>query len=394
MAVFLAMAPWFAAAAAASWLADQGGLDGVGQGWLTGAVQLGFVLGTLLAAFLNVADVIPARILFGVSALLAAGVNLLTLGAGDVGVILMSRGLTGFFLAGVYPPAMKMAATWFDRSRGMAIGVVVGALTLGKALPFLFLDGLVWEDGMALGGGQAIRWTSLAGLVGGLLILGFWRVGPHPFPHRPFALGRVWEVLRHRPTRLAIGGYVGHMWELYTMWALIALFFQFYLGEMRPGDASVQGFAPLLTFAVIGVGGLGAVFAGIWADRIGRIRIAVGSMAISGLCALGVGWIVSAPVWLMVAVTLVWGVAIVADSAQFSALVTEVAPPHAVGTALTLQTAIGFLVTVVSIFVGTTVADRWGWGPAFSLLAVGPALGIVAMWRLHRSDHVAPGRRA
>ena len=381
VAVFLAMAPWFAAAASASWLADRHQLGPSAVGWLTGSVQMGFVVGTLLAALLNLADLVPVRTLFGFSALLAAVANLVALGVEDVSLLMVSRGFTGFFLAGVYPPAMKMAATWFRQWRGMAIGVVVGALTLGKAIPFLFLDGVAEASPM---GGEAIRWTSLAGVFGGLLIIGLWKVGPYPFPRRSFDLGRVLDVLRHRSTRLAILGYVGHMWELYTMWALIALFFQAYLSGQGSLPGETASMAALFTFCVIGVGALGAIWAGVWADRVGRIRVTVAAMAVSGLCALALGWLSAAPLWVVGSVAVIWGVSIVADSAQFSALVTEVAPPHAVGTALTLQTSLGFLVTVLSIWIGAQVADHWGWGPAFSLLAIGPFVGIVAMLRLRK----------
>lgn len=168
------------------------------------------------------------------------------------------------------------------------------------------------------------------------------------------------------------------MWELYAMWALAAPFFL----HLFRGHAHGTELAAAAGFSVIAAGAAGCVLAGAWADRLGRERVAIAAMVVSGSCALAVGWMTSAPAWLVVAVALVWGFAVVADSAQFSALVTEVAPPDAVGTALTLQTSLGFLLTVSSIWLATEVSTRAGWGPAFSLLAAGPALGIVATLRL------------
>jgi MFS family permease len=177
------------------------------------------------------------------------------------------------------------------------------------------------------------------------------------------------------------------MWELYAMWTLAALFFQELFTRRGHAPPTALALSALTGFAVIGMGALGSVLAGTWADRLGRERITIWSMAISGACSLVIGWMTAAPVWLVVGLALIWGFAIVADSAQFSALVTEVTPPQAVGTALTLQTSAGFLLTAGSIWLATEVSSRFGWGPAFSLLAAGPALGIVAMARLRRLRH-------
>jgi MFS family permease len=373
LAVLLAMSPWFTASAAGDTLREGLGLTRGQVSWLTGAVQIGFVVGTLTAAILNLADIVPSRMYFAACALLAAGANGLLLIPTGFEALLVLRFLTGFFLAGVYPPAMKMAATWFRSGRGMAIGTVVGALTLGKAAPFLLRAG----GGGALGG---VVWgASLAALAGGLLVFALYRDGPAPFPRRAFQWGLVGTVLRHRQTRLATWGYLGHMFELYAMWSAIILFFGVHL-QGRVGDPAST--AALLTFWVIGVGGVGAVAAGVLADRVGRERVAAGAMAMSGAVALTLGWLVGAPTWLVVGLALVWGVTVVADSAQFSALVTEVAPPHAAGTALTLQTSLGFLLTTVTIQGVPWVAESVGWGPAFALLAPGPMVGIWAMARL------------
>jgi MFS family permease len=378
VAVLLAMSPWFTASAAGDLFRVRLGLSTSELAWLTGAVQVGFVGGTLVAAVLNLADIVPARRYFAVSAILAAASNAFLLLPSDYLPLLVGRFLTGFFLAGVYPPAMKMAATWFRTARGMAIGTVVGALTVGKAAPFLLRAGGQGEGLLVILG------SSLAGVVAGGFILFLYRDGPFPFPRRPFRWDLVGQVLRHRPTRLATWGYLGHMWELYAVWAAISLYFFDVLtgGGVIPAEAGAS--AALLAFLVIAVGGPGAVAAGVAADRWGRERVASLAMAVSGSCCLLAGWLVGAPPALVLVVGLIWGFSVVADSAQFSALVTEVAPPHAVGTALTLQTALGFALTAVSIWLVHWSYESWGWGLSWLLLAPGPALGIVAMVRLRR----------
>jgi MFS family permease len=379
------MSPWFSAAASGPALAARHGLGAGGQAWLTGSVQLGFVAGTLVAAVLNLADLVPSRWYFGVSALLAAAANLLILVAPDAVVLLGARAATGFFLAGVYPPAMKMAATWFREQRGMAIGAVVGALTVGKAAPFLLFRGDAVADSLA--GTWGVMAATVAALAGGVAILLAWRDGPHAFSRRPFRWGLVGDVVRHRPTRLATWGYLGHMWELYAMWSAVAVFLAAHqVARLSPGLPSEPGTwgVGVVAFLVIASGGLGAVGAGMLADRLGRERVAAWAMLASGTMALTVGWLVGAPSWIVVPLLLAWGITVVADSAQFSALVTEVAPDHATGTALTLQTSLGFALTSLSIWVVPVVAEVAGWGWAFALLAPGPLVGILAMRALAR----------
>lgn len=382
-AVLLGMCLWFTATAVAAELQAHWQLTAAQTGWLTTVVQLGFVAGTAIAAFLNLADVVPARRYFAVSALLAAGANAALLVVDSYIPALVCRFFTGFFLAGVYPPAMKMVATWFAPAggnrptrRGLAIGVVVGGVTVGKALPYLLraFESLTYQS--------VLVGTSLAAVLAAVLVAATYRDGPHGFPRRPFEWGLVGTVIRHRETRLAIAGYLGHMWELYACWALLASFFyEFFQGRgataMQAGTRS-----GLVAFGAIAMGGLGSVMAGQWADKLGRARITIWSMAVSGACALVIGWLTFLSPWVLVCLALVWGFAVVADSAQFSTIVTEVAPAHAVGTALTLQTSLGFLLTAFSIWLTIEVAGAIGWGPAFSMLAVGPALGIWAMGRL------------
>ena len=370
------MSLWFTASAVSPQLAQIWDLTASQAGWLTTTVQIGFVAGTAVAAALNLADILPDRPYFTASALLGALANAAIIAAPGYETALALRFLTGFFLAGVYPPAMKMIATWFRSARGLAIGTIVGALTVGKATPYLvhaFAEASVpFVVGTASAG---------AALAAALVFVGY-RPGPYPFERRPFSWQLVPTVLRHRPTRLAIYGYLGHMWELYAMWTLIAAYFvQVFLAA---GSERAVPLGDVAGFLAIAAGGVGSVVAGRWADRWGRERVASAAMVVSGACALVAGWLVGLSPWVVVPLGLVWGFAVVADSAQFSALVTEVAPAHAVGTALTLQTSLGFALTAGSIWLTIELVETAGWGPAFALLAVGPAFGIWSMWRLER----------
>jgi MFS family permease len=236
----------------------------------------------------------------------------------------------------------------------------------------------------------AVILTTTAGaLVSAGLVALFYRDGPEPFERRAFSWGLVGDVVRDRRTRLAIGGYLGHMWELYAVWVGASLFFHDYFAR-GGGSAAAQALhAGLAAFGLIAAGGAGAVLAGKWADRLGRENVTIASMAVSGACCLVMGWLLAAPVWIVLPLALLWGFAVVADSAQFSALVTEVGLKHAVGTALTLQTSLGFLLTAGSIALLIDVQARFGWGIAFSMLAVGPAFGISQMLRLRTARRVA-----
>lgn len=370
------MGVWFSASAASPRLAELWGLTASQAGWLTGVVQLGFVAGTALAALLNLADLVPNRAYFAVSAVLAAGANAALVTADGYGSALGLRFLTGVFLAGVYPPAMKMVATWFRSARGLAIGTVVGALTVGKATPYLLraFPSLDWRE--------VVLAASVGALGAALLVAVGYREGPFPFARRPFAWGLIGQVARNRPVRLAVYGYLGHMLELYAAWTFVSVFFADFFAGRGASELAAEGRAGVVGFAMIAAGGAGSVLAGRWADRLGRERITIWAMAVSGICALAIGWLLRAPAWLAVIVAVVWGFSVVADSAQFSALVTELAPEHAVGTALTLQTALGFFLTSLSIAAVPHLRDAGGWPLAFGLLAIGPALGILAMRRL------------
>ena len=376
LAELLGMSLWFAGSAVAPQFQERWALTASQVGWLTTAVQLGFVAGTAFVAVLNLADIVPSRLLFAVAAVLGALSNaaLLTV-AGFPGAVL-TRFLCGFCLAGVYPPAMKMIATWFKARRGLAVGAIVGALTVGKATPYLVhaIPGATVETIILAG--------SISAVIAALLVLTGYRDGPYPFPPRPFTWSLVRTVVSQRQWKLATGGYLGHMFELYSYWAWIPAFLAASALAGSDAGAADPGAVSLLAFGTIAIGGLGCVWGGLVADRIGRERLVMIAMATSGACALLIGFAFGASWWLLAPIALAWGFFVIADSAQFSVLVTESVPTHAVGTALMVQTSLGFLLTTVTIQLVPPVVDAVGWQWAFPLLAVGPAAGIAAIRRL------------
>lgn len=379
----LAMGLWFGVSAVAPQIVAEWRLDGRAVSWLTLAVQLGFVAGTLVSATLNLPDIIRPRHLVALCAILGAAANaLLAWGVSSLGPALILRFLTGVFLAGVYPPGMKLIATWYRSGRGFALGVLVGALTLGKASPYLVnaFGSANWRINVGTASGLA--------LVAAVLVERFVREGPHALPNQPFDITQVTRVFSNRGVRLANFGYFGHMWELYAMWAWAPV--------MIRASLEVSGDSPRLaevaSFVVIGSGAVGCVAAGLLADRIGRAEIASAAMAISGACCIVTGFFYGGSAWALLLIAAVWGASVVADSAQFSACVTELGDPRYMGTALTLQTCIGFLITTVSIGIMPRAVELLGWRFAFSILAVGPILGIIAMLKLRATTATQPIR--
>ncbi|MGH8496838.1 MAG: MFS transporter [Gammaproteobacteria bacterium] len=391
IAVLLVMALWFSASAVLPQLIAEWQLDAAGQSWMTMSVQIGFVVGALASASLNLPDRYDLGHLIGVSAFAGAAANaaIVLLEPGVPGVLAL-RFATGACLAGVYPPAMKLVATWTKSDRGLWVGVLIGALTLGSAAPHLF-------NGMDLFGSRGMPpWPNVllaaSGLAacGGLLAFGL-RPGPWLGGVAPFAWRHAARAWRNRPVRLANYGYLGHMWELYAMWTWVPLLI---IASYREAGWTMQA-ARLSGFAVIGIGAAGCVLAGILADRLGRTTITISSLAVSGSCAVAAGFAFPYPEWLT-ALCLLWGFAVVADSAQFSAAVSELADPRYVGTNLTLQTSVGFLLTLLTIHMIPPLVDRVGWQYAFIVLALGPIFGIRSMLRLRalpEAAAMASGRR-
>jgi MFS family permease len=375
VAILFAMALWFGVSAVAPQIAKEWRLDAGATAWLTLAVQLGFVAGTLISATINLADIIRPRYLIALCAILGATANAaLALGAHGVKSAIVLRFITGACLAGVYPPGMKLIATWFREGRGVALGVLIGALTLGKASPYLInaVGSSNWRVNVLI--------ASILAAFSAVLVLALVREGPYALPNQPFDITQAGRVFANRGVRLANFGYFGHMWELYAMWTWAPVMIRASLAVS--GDRPV--YAEIASFVMIGAGAIGCVIAGRIADRVGRPLVAGTAMAISGACCIAVGFLYGGSPILLLLLAAIWGATVVADSAQFSASVTELGDPRYVGTALTIQTCIGFLITTISIRLIPVLVDRVGWRYAFATLAIGPILGIIAMIRLQR----------
>ncbi|MBZ9991335.1 MFS transporter [Mesorhizobium sp. BH1-1-5] len=389
LAVVLSLTTWFSATAILPELKQELALGASAEAWLTNGVQVGFVIGALAASLVNLPDLVRLSRLMAAAALVAALANAtLLLHPGPAGVI-AARIVTGAALAGVYPPALKLVATWFTRDRGLALGAVIGALTVGSALPHLFRavsSALDWRPVVAA--------ASVATAAGALLFLLFAREGPYPFGKAVFEPSRIGQVFREKPLLLANLGYLGHMWELYAMWAWLLAYTRAAFEAQAIGTAAT---ASLSTFLVVASGILGCLLGGYLSDRIGRTATTAGMMLVSGSCALLMGFLFTGPLWLFMLVAIVWGISVIGDSAQFSAAVTELADRRFVGTALSVQLGAGFALTVLAIWLTPRFADFiGGWRWAFLLLVPGPLLGAAAMlWlrNLPESEKMAGGLR-
>jgi MFS family permease len=376
LAELLAMSLWFTGTAVLPQVTSIWHSDLALGSWLTIAVQIGFAVGAVTFALFNVPDIFSPIKVFTIAAILAAAANAaFAWAAADPLTAILLRGATGFFLAGVYPVGMKIIAGWFQKGRGLALGVMIGALTVGSAVPHAAnsIGGIPWRGVVLLGSAQA--------LLGALIVAFAVHQGPFATPQSRLDISQVWEIVRNRKLRLANLGYLGHMWELYGMWAWIAVIVAASSGWPRVRFEACAAIA-------IGIGIVGCVWAGAASDRLQhsadslriaqRAKVTIAAMAVSATCCAVAALVFHHPAWL-VAVSIVWGIAVIADSAQFSAIISEVAEKSYIGTALTLQTALGFLLTAFAIRAAAAIAARFGWQWALTSLAVGPLLGIWAM---------------
>jgi MFS family permease len=375
VAEIAAMSLWFMSAAILPDLTRDFALTGAAQAALSSAVQIGFVVGALSSALLGLADRIDPRRLFAASAILAALFNASLLAAEPGGFLsILARFATGALLAGVYPVGMKIVVGWGQKDRGLLVGMLVGALTFGSAAPHL----------LALLGGADWRWSltvaSLAAATGGVLCL-FAGLGPFHARAPRMRIGAILTAWTNPKIRYAYAGYLGHMWELYAMWAWIGVALAASFSGQMPQTEAVA-LSRLIAFLSIAAGGAACIVAGLAADRLGKANIAILAMAVSGTAALASALTFGGPAWLTILCVLVWGAAILPDSAQFSALVADHAPPDQAGSLMSLQTALGFALTFFTVQLTPLGADLIGWPGIFAVMAVGPMLGILGMLRL------------
>lgn len=378
LAQVAAMSLWFVSSAILSDLQQDIALAPVFAAMLVSAVPAGFVVGALYVAMSGVADRYDPRSVFALAAVLAAAANLCMLWVPPDHLLAVAlRAFVGLCLAGVYPVGMKIAVGWGKQDRGWLVGLLVGGLTLGSAAPHL----LAW-----LGGSNWRLTTILASLlavVAAALVL-CTRLGPHHAVQarmNPRLVGIAWTDLR---LRRAFIGYLGHMWELYALWAWIApAAAASYAFQMS--DAQAVEWSKLTAFVAIAAGALLCPFAGKFADRVGKAELTIIAMAVSGASALLAAWVFGGSAQLMAGVFVIWGLSVIPDSAQFSALVADLTPPEMAGSVMSLQTALGFLLTIVTVQVTPLVAETFGWPMLFCILALGPGVGIISMAGLTRS---------
>jgi MFS family permease len=370
----LGLSVWFSATAAVRSLRWEWGLGPTGAGWLTASVQIGFVIGAVTSALLNLADRVRPQYLLAVSAASAAACTaMLACFAHGLSTAIPLRFLTGVALAGVYPVGMKLMASWSQSAdRGRSFGVLIGALALGSAFPHLIigLGPLPWRTVMMT--------AATLSAVGAVIALRVIVPGPHLDGRAVIPNPRyVVAMFAERAVRLTNLGYFGHMWELYALWTWLSMFV---LAGRNEREDEAAAFTGLVAFGAIGIaGGAGSVLGGWASDRLGRRPAAVTALVISGACCIASPFFFTAPTVALVLFLVVWGASVIADSGAFSTSLSEMADKRLVGTALTAQTAIGFLLTVVTIHLVPVAADLVGWRYAFLLLAPGPVIGAVAM---------------